>query len=49
MFWGMVWGSFNMFLGMIGVVLVWFGGVLGCFNGPREDKSYAYLPEPCGK
>ena len=30
------------------MALVWFVGVLGCFNGPRKDKSYTYLPEPSG-
>ena len=23
--------------------------VLVCFNEPRKDKAYAYLPEPSGK
>ena len=31
------------------VVLVWFVRVLGCLNGPRKDKTYAYLPELSGK
>ena len=31
------------------MALVWFVGVLGCFNGPRKDKSYACLPESSGK
>ena len=27
---------------------MWFVGAFGCFNGPRKDKSYAYLPNLAG-
>ena len=28
---------------------MWLVGLLGCFNGPRKDQSYAYLPESSWK